>query len=173
MSRSKNTHKCQNKKKNINLKIYSRYRNLFKYNKTSVNPNFLLLRQKFPKYGFILKATQNNIFCTLINHRSNKIIFNTSAGKEKLKISRKTLIFGAKNIFLSFFKKIKKQVWEASIYVNIIGPLRIKLIFLRMLRNYSKKSCLLINTQHKKCFNGCKVKKKKRKKQRGLRVFKS
>jgi hypothetical protein len=31
---------------------------------------------------------------------------------------------------------------------------------------------LLINVQEKKCFNGCRVKKKKRKKQKGLKLWK-
>jgi ribosomal protein S11 len=159
-------------KKKISSKIYSRYRSLFKYNKTSTNPVYLLTKHKSPKYQFVLKATQNNIFCTLVNYKSKKILLNTSSGKEKLKVSRKTLAFGAKNIIISFLKKSNKKFMGSTVQVNIIGPLRIKTIFLRLLKNYSKNSRLLINTVHKKCFNGCKVQKKKRKKQRGLRVFK-
>ena len=159
-------------KKKINLKVYSRYRNLFKYNKTSTNPVYLLTKHKSPKYQFILKVTQNNVFCTLVNYKNKKILLNTSSGKEKLKVSRKTLAFGAKNIIISFLKKSNKKFFGSTVQVNIVGPLRIKTLFLRLLKNYSKNSRMLINTVHKKCFNGCKVQKKKRKKQRGLRVFK-
>ena len=93
-------------------------------------------------------------------------------GKEKIKVSRKNLAFGAKNIIISFFKKSTKKFSGSTIFVKILAPLRVKTIFLRALKNYSKNARLLINTIHKKCFNGCKVPKKKRKKQRGLRVFK-
>ena len=99
----------QKQKKKINLKIYSRYRKLFKNNKTSVNPFLLLSKQKLPKYIFALKVTQNNVFCTLSNNKSQKILCNTSSGKEKLNVSRKTIAFGAKNIIISFFKKNKKK----------------------------------------------------------------
>ena len=119
-----------------------------------------------------MKVTQNNVFCTLVNCKTKKILLNTSSGKEKLKVSRKTLVFGAKNIIISFLKKSSKRFIGSTIQVKIVGPLRIKTVFLRLLKNYSKNSKLMINTIHKKCFNGCKVKKKKRKKQRGLRVFK-
>jgi ribosomal protein S11 len=159
-------------KKKISLKVYSRYRNLFKYNKTCTDPVYLIARHKLPKYKLTLKTTQNNVFCTLINYKTKKILLNTSSGKEKLKISRKTLAFGAKNIILSFLKKSNKRFIGSTIQVNIVGPLRIKTVFLRLLKNYTKNSRLLINTVHKKCFNGCKAPKKKRKKQRGLRVFK-
>jgi ribosomal protein S11 len=159
-------------RKKISSKVYSRYRNLFKYNKTCINPVYLLTKHKLPKYGFVLKATQNNVFCTLINCRTKKILLNTSSGKEKIKVSRKNLAFGAKNIIISFFKKSTKKFSGSTIFVKILAPLRVKTIFLRALKNYSKNARLLINTIHKKCFNGCKVPKKKRKKQRGLRVFK-
>ena len=90
-------------KKNISLKVYNRYRNLFKNNKVVINPITLLSSiQNHPKYRFTLKATQNNVFCTLVNYKNKKILLNTSSGKEKLNVSRKTLIFGAKQILKSF-----------------------------------------------------------------------
>ena len=159
-------------KKNLSLKVHSRYRNLFKNNKASLVPILLLYKHKQPKYSFTLKVSQNNVFCTLVNYRNKKVLLNTSAGKEKLNISRKTLAFGAKNIIISFLKKIKKKIIGSNILINITASLRIKVLFLRLLKSYIKKSSILINTNHKKCFNGCKVAKKKRKKQRGLRVFK-
>lgn len=159
-------------RKNINLKAYYRYRNLFKNNKTLINPTVVLLtKQSYPKYRFTIKATQNNVFCTLVNYQNKKILSNTSSGKEKLNISRKTLTFGAKQIIKSFLKKIKNKIFGYNILINITAPLRVKIIFLKLLKSYIKKSNILINTNHKKCFNGCKQPKKKRKKQRGLRIF--
>jgi ribosomal protein S11 len=159
-------------KKKLNLKVYSRYRNLFKNNKTVVSPTLLLSKQNYPKYGFILKVTQNNVFCTLTNYQNKKILLNTSSGKEKLNISRKTLSFGAKHILISFLRKIKKKITGCNLIISITAPLRIKVLFLRLLKSYVRKTFIFINTNHKKCFNGCKPPKKKRKKQRGLRVFK-
>lgn len=160
-------------KKNTSLKVYNRYRNLFKNNKVVLNPITLMSSiQNYPKYRFTLKATQNNVFCTLVNYQSKKILLNTSSGKEKLNVSRKTLVFGAKQILKSFFKKIKNKIFGCNLLISITAPLRIKILFLKLLKNYTKKSNILINTNSKKCFNGCKPPKKKRKKQRGLRVFK-
>ena len=159
-------------KRKTNSKIYSRFRNLFKNSKSAVNPVLLLSLQKYPKYEFTLKVTQNNVFCTLLNYTNKKIILNTSSGKEKLNISRKTLVFGAKNIIISFLKKIKRKILGCKLIVSITSPLRVKVLFLRLLKTYIKKSFVLIRTNHRKCFNGCKPPKKKRKKQRGLRVFK-
>ena len=162
----------QKLKKKLKLKNYRRLRNLFKDNKTKINTVLLLSQRKRPKFLFIVKSTQNNVFCTLKNFRNNKIFLNTSSGKEKIHISRKTLIFGSKQILLSFLKKIKKKIKGSKILINITAPLRIKIILLRLIKNFIQHSYIYINTNHKKCFNGCKPPKKKRKKQRGLRVFK-
>ena len=160
-------------KKKTSLKVYNRYRNLFKNNKVVLNPITLMSTiQNYPKYRFTFKATQNNVFCTLVNYQSKKILLNTSSGKEKLNVSRKTLFFCAKQIIKSFFKKIKNKISSCNLLISITAPLRIKILFLKLLKNYTKKSNILINTNSKKCFNGCKPPKKKRKKQRGLRIFK-
>ena len=149
-------------KKNINLKVYYRYRNLFKNNKTILGSSTLLSTiQNYPKYRFTLKATQNNVFCTLVNYQNKKILLNTSSGKEKLNVSRKTLVFSAKQILKSFLKKIKNKISGCNLLINITAPLRIKILFLKLLKNYIKKSNILINTNSKKCFNGCKPPKKK------------
>jgi hypothetical protein len=45
------------KQKNISLKVYLIYRNLFKYNKTCTDPVYLRAKYKVSKYKLVLKKT--------------------------------------------------------------------------------------------------------------------
>lgn len=159
-------------KKNLNLKTKLRYRKLFKSNKTNINPMFLSLKR--PNFILKLKSTQNNVFCTVVNSKNKKTMLVTSAGIEKVQVSKKNLIFGVKNILINFIKKMKYKIKNknVNILVNITAPLRVKILILRLLKLNLKGFFITIYTNPIKCFNGCKPPKKKRKKQRGLRVFK-
>lgn len=162
-------------KKNINLKFLyktcKRYRVVFETNKSILNKMlFLTIPSKLQKIVF--KITSNNIFCSLIQNK--RTLLTTSAGKEKVNVSKKTLKFNSKVILVSFFKKIRKKIKSTTLFVNIVASLKIKQLILRLLKKHVKfkRPSLLINIEHKKCFNGCRPKKKKRKKQKGLRIFK-
>lgn len=155
-------------------KIYFRRRKFFIKNKVIDSNAFLIFRLVSPKYVLGFRITQNNVFCTLVNIKTKNIVLNSSAGKEKINVSRKTLAFGGKHIILNFLSKIRKKLEGLEVLVNITAPTKLKIITLQLLRKAQIKThgFYFLNTNHKKCFNGCRVKKKKRKKQRGLRMFK-
>lgn len=161
----------QERKKKLNLKTLYRYRNIFRTNKSILNPTLYLLKITV-YFNIAIKITQNNVFCTLINKETLKTVYLTSSGKEKIHTSRKTLRFSSRNIIVSFFRKIKGIIKNNTIFININAPLRSKILIIKLLNRYIKKRFIILYVQAKKCFNGCKPPKKKRKKQRGLRVFK-
>jgi hypothetical protein len=158
-------------KKKQKLKIFTRYRFFFKNFKNILNETSSLLNFSIKK-SIIIKVTQNNVFCILKNLKTNNTLVLSSGGIEKVVISKKNLKFGSKIIINSFLIKIKKIIKKEKIFINIKAPLQIKKLFLNLIKIKVKNNFLILNSEHKKSFNGCKVKKKKRKKQRkGLRFF--
>lgn len=158
-------------KKKQKLKIFNRYRFFFKNFKNILNETSSLLNFSIKK-SIIIKVTQNNIFCILKNLRTNDTLVLTSGGIEKVVISKKNLKFGSKIIINSFLIKIKKIIKKEKIFINVKAPLQIKKLIFNLIKIKVKNNFLFLNSEHKKSFNGCKVKKKKRKKQRkSLRFF--
>ena len=158
------------------LKNFLRFRKIFKHKASLLNPTFKKVREKNSLKAFSkiinIKIKPNNIFCTLIDSKKNKTLFITSAGKCKTKTSKKLLRFSSKIITQIFFEKIKKALKTKSILINIVGPKKIKRSIIEQFSTYFKNKHLIINVQEKKCFNGCRAQKKKRKKQKALKVFK-
>jgi len=126
-------------------------------------------------YKITVRSTQNNIYCTLSNISNKKVRFLLSSGKCQLNTSKKNLKFNSKQILKTFLQKIRKQFQgRPSILIVISLPKRLRKSVLKAIRDsyLKKKSRLIIELKNKKCFNGCRPKKKKRKKQKGLRIFK-
>jgi ribosomal protein S11 len=119
-----------------------------------------------------VRITPNNVFCTLKNLINNKILKVGSAGKYKVKTSKKTLKFSSKIIVGFFLDEIKQELNTKTLLINLTGPIRLRKTILEQIIKQVRKSSLTINVNNKKCFNGCRPKKKRRKKQKGLRLFK-
>ena len=155
---------------------FLRLRKLLKHKQYFVNPTF----QKLNKKSFLkqfqnrinIRITPNNVFCTLRNTTSNTTTYITSAGKSKVKTSKKVLRFSSKIITQQFFEKIKENLAAKKLIINVIGPKKIKKSILEQISNNFKNKSLIINVDSKKCFNGCRPAKKRRKKKKGLRIFK-
>ena len=160
----------EKQKKGLNLRSILRYRRLFRNNISSINPVYHIIRPQL-KLTLTFNVTQNNIFCTLINNKNN-ILFVTSSGKEKIPTSKKTLKYSARNIILSFLKKIRRYFRKNIFLIKIKAPLRIKINLLRIITKVIDKKYIFIFVNNNKCFNVCKPPKKKRKKRHGLRIFK-
>jgi ribosomal protein S11 len=160
----------EKQKKNLSFKSILRYRRLFRNNISSINPVYHIIRPQL-KLTLTFNVSQNNVFCTLINNK-NDILFVTSSGKEKIPTSKKTLKYSARNIILSFLKKIRRYFRKNIFLVKIKAPLRIKINILRVITKVIEKKYTFIFIKNNKCFNGCKPPKKKRKKRHGLRIFK-
>jgi ribosomal protein S11 len=133
---------------------------------TKKKENFLVTKLNF-------RITQNNVFCTLVDLVSGKILEVGSAGKYKVKVSKKTLRYNAKILVSIFLKKIRSRLQKKHIMVNLIGSSRIrKPILKQVFDQFGIKTSVTARINSKKCFNGCRPKKKRRKKQRSLRIFK-
>ena len=163
------TFKVSNKK----LKNFKRIRKSFKLTSNIFNPTFQILQKLNLKKSFIIniKITSNNVFCTLKNKA--KTLYILSAGKSVVKnLSKKTLRYKSQLIIKEFLKNIKPFLIKNHFLINIEGTKKIRSLTLKNLSHYFKNKKTIINVNLKKCFNGCKPPKKRRKRQKGLRIFK-
>jgi hypothetical protein len=131
-----------------------------------------------------IKIKQNNIFCTL--RKNQKIKKIASAGLYKIRISKKFLKLNYKKVIKLFLKKIKKKITFNNLLLNISCSKKFRKKILRQVLKFRKKyykqfsykykkknyaELFAISFKNKKCFNGCRPKKKIRKKRRRFRVF--
>ena len=156
-------------------------------------PEFIQQEDIKVKKILTIRIKPNNVFCTLKNLTSNRMISGSST-KYKVKMSKKTLRYNYKIVIRSFLEETKKVLKTKFLFVCIIAPRRIRRDLLRILKKrlmFKPKKSLKLSTDEegeeiirkcphllmfdfyaKKCFNGCRARKKKRKKQRGLRIYK-
>jgi len=166
-------------KKNLNLYLkYNtvkmlRKRKIFVKYKHSIL-NLSINKLKFNKSNFVLsiRLTQNNVFCTLYNTFENKTKLISSAGIAKLKISKKMLKYNSKFVLLTFLEKAMLIIKNSNLCINLLCPKYLKRRILFQIKQILRNNIIILNVINNKAFNGCKQKKKKRKKQRGLRIFK-
>ena len=118
-----------------------------------------------------IKLQQNNVFCTLTNIK-HKTLHTSSSGKCKIKTSKKTIKFTNASIIKSFLKDVKNQIRGYKILILIIAPKNLRQKIINQLCTALKNKNIFITIQNKKNFNGCRSKKQKRKKRKGLRIFK-
>jgi len=126
-----------------------------------------------------IKVTSNNIFCTCINFITNKIIYNGSGGLYKIKVSKKKLKVVYKNILYKFFgflkKKYKKNFLD-RILVCVSAPISLRKKITRAVINILLKlknlEVVLLKMNKKKCFNGCRASKVRRKKNLKFKIYK-
>lgn len=158
-------------------------------NNVQLPPNGVFSKQKFFFNKVItVRIKPNNVFCTFVNKANRKAISGTSS-KYSVKMSKKTLKYNYKVVLKSFLKETKRYLKAKRILVSVTCPKRIRRDLYRILKNkltrrkkFVRKASgkivryspdlLLFRLHSKKCFNGCRARKKRRKKQRGLRVYK-
>lgn len=119
-----------------------------------------------------IKMTANNVFCTLSNVLTKKTKIVASSGKYKIKTSKRSLKFSSKTIVEYFFKEIKKYISKKFFLISIIAPTRVRRPLIKTIKKIFKKTPIIIQIKEKKCFNGCRPAKKRRKKRKGFRIFK-
>jgi ribosomal protein S11 len=162
-------HHLKNKKNVRRLRL----RKNFAFTSNPSNPIFVDLYtnqlKNFNKQIYI-KIKPNNVFCTLSD--ASKTIYTTSSGKCNLNTSKKTLRYTTKIILQSFLNNIKKHLEQNFFILHLTSPKKLRIAILKQLQATFKRKELIINIKGKKYFNGCRPAKKKRKKQKGLRLFK-
>lgn len=183
-SRNQNT----KKKKLLKNRVFLNQRTVLKlYNKKlfSFNSYKLLVNDIFEN-KIVFRVKGNNFFCTFLDLKKNKILQADSAGKYKLKTSKKNIKFNLPIVLSTFMKRLeknkliyfqfkgkksKKSFFFANMIVKVIAKIRIrKSIFNRFF--YSSRGIRMFYLQPKKCFNGCRAVKARRKKRLRFRIFK-
>jgi len=163
----------EKKKVDINIKNNKKFG---KFKRRKNNLSFFLPSSVAFNYPHKLsvKVACNNIFCTISSSDSNKILSKCSFGKYDIKVSKRNLNFNINKLFFLFFKEKafkKNKVFKKNIIVFLTAPIRLRQKIIKQLRSKIN-SGFIIKIFSKKCFNGCKVSKVKKKKKRGVRVFK-
>ena len=156
-------------------KKYKKNRQFFNkvhfFNKTLLKLNQIKNLTNF--YKINIRATSNNVFCTLLDNNKKKTLLLGYSGKYKVKTSKRSLKFSSKYIIESFLKETTKKFNISNeLFINLILPKRIKRKTIQIIKGHYRKKKVILNVIGKKCFNGCKPNKKKRKKRKGFSIFK-
>lgn len=117
----------------------------------------------------------NNIFCTYKTFNNSKfyILNSASSGKYKIEMSKKTLRHKLKFVIVSFLSELKqKEINLDNVAVRLIASVKLKKALINLISEELKTKTFFIQTDAKKVFNGCRAKKKLRKKRKKLKLFK-
>ena len=127
------------------------------------------------KFRFNVNVTNNNIFCTLVDLSTNNIVLQLSAGKCNISSSKKLVRYASKIVLDEFLLKCKPFLNKNSVVFKFSGPVRIRRFILNSVFYHFKLfdvSQVFFDIKANKCFNGCRPPKQRRKKNKGLRLFK-
>jgi hypothetical protein len=172
-------------------KFTSRNKNYKKSSNNLINNDFLkrtVLSLKISGRPFVRKLSSiqgkvfvtfhiypNNIFCTykILDNTKFIILNKASSGKYKINISKKTLRFKMKFVINSFLNELKqKDITLNNSIIKLIAPFKLKKSVIGLISEDLKNKSFFIHTDPKKVFNGCRSKKKLRKKRKKLKLFK-
>lgn len=129
-------------------------------------------------YTITLRMTQNNLFCYVGDVVTNKTLLKLSSGNVKTNITKKTIKFHSSRIIPYFFSLLRAKTLRSVISISFTIPksLKRKIFFLVLSKfkkaTLKKKILKLFIFKGKKCFNGCRAPKLKRKKRHKYRVLK-
>ena len=152
-----------------------RLRRLYRYKLGLLNKKYIDISGNLKDFQLkvFIRVRPNNVFCTLKNLNSGKILINRSSGIYNLQISKKKLKYNIKMMLQFFFKDIEifyKR--EKNILIEVICGVKVRKQIIKFLKQKIRKKNIVLQLNEKRCFNGCKPPKKKRKKRMGLRIFK-
>ena len=123
-----------------------------------------------------LKIKSNNMYCTLTNAFDTTVLVTATAGKYRITYSKKLIRMKSFRVLQMFFREARQHLTRRGIIINVVAPIKMRkklIILCRKLRSYKLKKnkkifyrTILIVGLDKKCFNGCKAPKKRRKKRK-------
>lgn len=120
-----------------------------------------------------IKFVTNNIYCTFWSISGKQTWFNMSVGTKNLKASKRGLMFYSKILLELFFAQLQRwKINSKKKDTTLVYSLRVPKKFRKIILNIVAQDAAAINFEGGKSFNGCKVKKKRRKKRLGFRSFK-
>lgn len=167
LKRARNRLKKENIFKNLKRsyryhKITGIYFKIFRYFKAVPRFNLKLAVNIFP----------NNIFLNLSQVKKYKTLKKASSGMFSVKITKKRLYQGVGIILQKFLKKIKFFLHRRNLLIVLTSPRFLKRKVIKLFRNSLLKRNLFFKVLASKCFNGCRPKKKRRKKRIRVKIFK-
>ena len=163
---------------------YTKYINIFLKDNIKKKKFKIIKKYKCLYFFITMRFAANNAFLTISIKKPNglvKLLFAKSAGYYKLKVSKKISKFNQLLILKKYLKEIKKVIRKHKkknqkfiIFLKAFLPLKLRQKAVNFINNVYKTQVemLLYKFLEKKAFNGCRPKKKKRKKRKGLRIFK-
>lgn len=145
------------RKQKKNVKYSRRLKNLTTFHTIKHNLKYRLYtslikiaalhRSNKIRYTVFLKVKQNNLFCTLKNIITNRLLLVASAGKLKLNVSKNKLFFLQKKIIFKFLKKVKwilkKQ--KSSLILRLVMPFKVEKKSFKTCENFIKKTTFSCN----------------------------
>jgi ribosomal protein S11 len=132
----------------------------------------LLPSEKAPHFMNI-KITPNNIFCSF--RREKKTMLVLSSGILKVKSTKKKLKFTSELIIKKFLMETKKFINDGNLLIIVLtAPLNVRKEVLELIYDKveEKELEIIVKIDERTSFNGCRAKKKKRLKIKGVRVTK-
>lgn len=145
------------------------------FKKSSKKITYNIQKYLYDKKIF-LKIKSNNMYCTLTNAVDNKVLITATAGKYRITYSKKLIRANSFRVLRMFFREVRQHLTRRGTIINVVAPIKMRkklIILCRKLRSYKLKKnkkvfyrTILIVGLDKKCFNGCKASKKRRKKRK-------
>jgi hypothetical protein len=135
---------------------------------------------KFYQNKISFRLSRHNVFATYSLFGTNKILKSRSTGVYKIKSSRRKMKFVLPRFLFKFGELLKKQIYTInsgenpcfrSLVFDITARKRYRKRIFKKFRSLKKQNYLLWIVRSKKCFNGCRVSKKRRKKSIKFRII--
>lgn len=165
------------KEKLVNLrKLFKKLKSNFFSRKFS-SPYFKIfysLKGVLPSFNLRLSVniSSNNIFLNLSKILNAKVLKNASSGSFKVKVTKKRLKQTVCVVLQKFLNKIKPVIHRRNLLIILTSPQFLRKKVLKLFRDSFMRRNIFIKINPLKCFNGCRPKKRKRKKRVLLKVFK-
>jgi ribosomal protein S11 len=132
----------------------------------------LKLKKSFSRLLHI-RVNPNNIFFNLkLIKPKIRTLAHASSGLFKVKLTKKRLSHNAVSLLDSFLSRVRAKIFRRNLIIVIIAPKNLKFKLIKSISQLLKKRKLIIYIKPLKCFNGCRPPKKRRRKQKGLRLLK-
>lgn len=170
-----------NKERDIHFKFLKnekrnfRFKKRFFFKKINFYGNkkkILKLKNSFSRLLHI-RVNPNNIFFNLkLIKPKIRTLAHASSGLFKVKLTKKRLSHNAVSLLDSFLSRIRSKIFRRNLIIVIIAPKNLKFKLIKSISQLLKKRKLIIYIKPLKCFNGCRPPKKRRRKQKGLRLLK-
>jgi ribosomal protein S11 len=127
--------------------------------------------QSFIKHFVHIRINSNNTIATLTN-LAGQVRYNLSAGKLKLRSSKRTYKYIYGLVLKKFFDYLFRENFRKGLYFKISAPKNLRKALLRRILRLRRRN-VIVEFLRLLPFNGCRAPKKRRKKRQGLRVFKT